>query len=214
MTHNYLVLIADIIASRQIVQRAAFDASLKKALDDLNARRQGELLSPYTVTIGDEIQAVFGRADHVFGDVFTILAAVYPRRMRFSFSAGELVTPINRERAIGMDGPAFHMARERMDELKKSGHLFDVAMAESAQDHALLRPVLELVSHEVKRWKRNRLEILALMMEGQTPHQIAERLGLSDQAVYKNIDAGALEVMVDIFAQVSQHCNRLIQAQP
>ena len=38
----------------------------------LNSQHR-ELLSPYTITLGDEFQAVFGRADSVFPDILAIM---------------------------------------------------------------------------------------------------------------------------------------------
>ncbi|MEX0623964.1 MAG: SatD family protein, partial [Saccharospirillum sp.] len=78
---NRLIVIADIVASREIADRTAVQRDLKMELDRLN-RQTDDLLSPYTITLGDEFQAVLGTAGRVFTDMLAIRAAVYPVRLR------------------------------------------------------------------------------------------------------------------------------------
>jgi len=40
-------------------------------------------------------------------DALTVLIALYPVEVRFSFAIGEISTAINTKQAIGMDGPLF-----------------------------------------------------------------------------------------------------------
>lgn len=67
--------------------RAALQRQLDGALQQLN-QRNAYLASPYTLTPGDEFQAVLNRADHLFHDICTLLAALHPQRIRFSMAAG------------------------------------------------------------------------------------------------------------------------------
>ena len=114
---KYLVLIGDIVASRRLPARAQFQRRMKCVLQALNSRRKS-LVSPYTLTLGDEFQAVYRDADTAFADVFGLMAEIAPVQARFALSVGEIVTPINPAQSIGMDGPAFHRARALLDRLK------------------------------------------------------------------------------------------------
>jgi hypothetical protein len=59
----HLVVIADIIASRQLPDRAQIQRRLRESLAARNAAHaEGDLLSPYTLTLGDGLQAVPARA--------------------------------------------------------------------------------------------------------------------------------------------------------
>jgi hypothetical protein len=73
------------------------------------------LISPYTITLGDEFQAVLKNARHLFGDIITILYVIYPTKIRFSIGIGDIQTPVNPNQAIGMDGTAFYNARTGID---------------------------------------------------------------------------------------------------
>jgi len=62
--------------------------------------------------LGDEFQAVFSGAQNIWSCIFVIESALHPVRFRFGLGVGGIDTAINRKQSIGMDGPAFHLARE------------------------------------------------------------------------------------------------------
>jgi hypothetical protein len=212
MPDKYLVLIGDIVNSKKIKDRIAFNAKFQQALSALNARNP-DILSPYTITAGDEIQAVFGSAVHVFRDAILILASIYPEKIRFSFGLGPLITPINPNQSIGMDGPAFYTARAGIDRLKKSGDLFHIS-GEGIPDLPLLQSCLQLLSFQIVDWKPNRLQTLIFLQEAASVKVIAEKLKVSEQAIYKTINAGALEVVIQLFAEISKYLDRGLMTLP
>ena len=105
-----IVVIADLVASRHVPQRTVFQRKLARVL--AKASREAEALaSPFTLTLGDEFQAVYRGANTLFADVCGLMAEIHPVRARFALGVGELTTRINPEQALGMDGPVFHQAR-------------------------------------------------------------------------------------------------------
>lgn len=199
LTEKRIALVADIVGSRKIQERIAFDEQLVGCLTDLSDHNP-HILSPYTL-IGDEVQAVFSSAASLFTDAVTILSTIHPVKMRFSYGVGTLIKPINPKQAIEMDGPAFYRARDGVNDLKETGYLFTV-VGEEVPQVDLVREALSLVSHEMQEWNENRLRTL-VMRQGNVPvKEIAEKLGISDKAVYKTIDAGALEVIMHLFDEI------------
>jgi len=198
LTEKRIALVADIVGSRSIRERMAFDQRLVRCLTSLSDRNP-HILSRYTL-IGDEVQAVYSGAASLFEDAVTILATIHPVKMRFSYGVGTLIKPINPEQAIEMDGPAFYRARDGVNALKETGYLFTVVGDVPRVD--LVREALNLVSHEMDEWNENRLRTLARRQDGVPVKEIAEELGISDQAVYKTIDAGALEVIMRLFDEI------------
>ncbi|MCW9706449.1 SatD family protein [Fodinibius salsisoli] len=205
-----LVLIADIESSKEIKEedREVLQDKLQDELKQLNETDQRPL-SPYTITLGDEFQAVFQNADGLFKHCFRILALLYPVRVRFSLGIGSIATPINEEQAIGMDGPAFHAAREGMEALKESGFLFNIYLEEGTNTEVnLINDSLQLLSHEVQKWRQNRLSIFYLLQEGYNYKEIADKLDISQPAFYKNKEAGALEVIRNLTNHISAIINQ------
>jgi hypothetical protein len=200
-----VVLIGDIIASRKIGDRASVQKKLNAAIRQMN-RKNSNLLSPYTITLGDEFQAVYARADHIFADLMNILLALYPEQVRFSIGIGSIDTPINKQQAIGMDGPAFYMARQGIEQLKSSGYLF-ITNGLLAEQQDIVNNSLFLVSHHVSKWKQSRLKVFQLLQQGLSVAAMTKNLDLSDKAIYKTIDQGELKVVHQLFLDIEQIIN-------
>ena len=207
-----IVLIGDIVSSKQITDRALIQERLSAALEGLNNRQDPDLASPYTITLGDEFQAVFDSADTLFCDAISILLALHPEQVRFSFGIGAIETPINPNRAIGMDGPAFYNARKGIEELKATPCLFNIAGMDASQA-TLVKQSLRLVSHNLCKWNRNRFQVMAMLCEGLPAKEIGDRVSISNTAVYKTIDAGALQIINQLFAEVTKLINENLEQQ-
>ncbi|MFN2373873.1 MAG: SatD family protein [Cyclonatronaceae bacterium] len=197
MTHA-IVLIGDLIESRKLSDRgrAATQKDLKNVLGQINRDAPG-ILSPLTITLGDEFQAVYQSAGSLFTHLWTIMAAIHPVYARFSVSAGAITTPINRKQAIGMDGPAFHAARDGVNILKNDEGLLRVNIP-NPEIERLMNASLMLVSKEMLSWNSNRFHILQKLGQGEEVSRIAADMGLSEVAVYKNRKAGALDVIHEL----------------
>ncbi len=196
-----ITVIGDLVASRQVGQRSVFQRRLAKALERTSggARR---LASPYTLTLGDEFQAVYRGAETLFADTLGLMAAIHPVRARFVFGVGELTTRINPTQALGMDGPAFHQARDALTALKVDERLLRIAGAEE-KPWVMGNHVLNLISHELEGWSRNRLLILAGLLQGKPVREIEAGLKISRVAVYKNIRAAALDDVAAICQELA-----------
>ena len=210
MSKKKIVVIADIVSSKRIIDRALIQKKLEEILERLNNRKDSNLVSPYTITIGDEFQAVFNDAETLFYDAILILSSIYPEQIRFCFSVGTIATPINPERAIGMDGPAFHNARKAIEELKATPYLFNVVGIKNSNIN-LAKQGLLLISHTLRTWKKSRFQVLAMLYENLPVKEIAEKIQLSDKAVYKTIDAGALRIIVRLFGETTKLINESLE---
>lgn len=199
-----LVVIGDLVNSRQVTDRSGLQARFVGAVEACNASST-ELLSPYTVTLGDEFQVVLAGASRLFVDLTTIAAELLgapdatshdptSASIRFSLAVGELTTPLNPAQAIGMDGPAFHAARAGIDQLKRSGDSFILSGIEPRLEE-LCNATFALISNTMSGWNSRRHWILAERMRGTEVAEIAERIGISAAAVYKNLTHGGVDIV-------------------
>lgn len=188
----HLVVIGDLVASRRIAARAKFQERLQRTLAEISAANAASLASPYTLTLGDEFQAVYLAGRGVFADLCRLRAACLPARPRLSLAVGALSTAVNPAQALGMDGPAFHAAREGIDTLKKSGGEFALG-GELPGDAATRDALIDLLAAATLTWKANRWTILAALLDGRAVPEIAEETALTEVAVYKNIRHARLE---------------------
>lgn len=197
----YVAVIGDLVASREITNRAAFQRRLSRLFAALSSRNPG-IVSPYTITLGDEFQALYANANHLFVDLVTILAHVHPFRLRLALGVGEITTAINDEHAIGMDGPAFHTAREVMEQLKtQDDTLLQTFVRQPGNGAAvdLLNRALSVVAELTRTWKRNTWAITRDEMSGKTVEETADTLSITTRAVYKNMRTNGVRSIVALF---------------
>jgi hypothetical protein len=203
-----LVLIGDIVASKRIKNRKEIQKKLQNLFKSFNNNK--EIISPFTITLGDEFQAVFSKADNIFKYLWEVLFVIYPVQVRFSFGIGDITTSINTVQAIGMDGPAFYNAREGLTELKQKAFLFNLVHNDEKKI-MLIKQVLFLLSHLTSGWKESRFKILSLLYDDMSVFEVAKKMKISDKAVYKNIDAGALANIISITKIISMEINNLLK---
>ena len=207
---KYLVLIGDIVASRRLPARAQFQRRIKGLLQGVNGRRKA-LVSPYTLTLGDEFQAVYRDAGTAFADVFGLLAEIAPVQARFALAVGEIVTPINPTQSIGMDGPAFHRARALLERLKVDRRLFGVSGSD-AKAWVLPSAALAVLSGQVEGWRENRLRLFARILAGEPAGEMARRTGITPRAVNKNIRAADLDEWERILDEITRLLNEELKS--
>lgn len=198
---KFIVVIGDIISSRKVENRNALQNKLLDVFNELNAPdHENHLVSPYTITLGDEFQAVYKQADYLFFDSTRILETVLPQKIRFSFGIGEISTELNREQSIGMDGSAFYFAREGILNLKnqRGNYKFNIYGLEDPELEKLFNNSLYLFSNLLEGWHRNRYYILRRTLAGRPVKEIAKELQLTETAVYMNLYDGSIREMIAI----------------
>ena len=107
----YLALIADVIDSKMVQERFDLQKQLEKTLQTMNELFGEFLASNFTLTLGDEFQALLKVDAPVFQIIDTLRSELTPTQLRFGIGLGEIVTDIDPLQSIGADGPAYWNAR-------------------------------------------------------------------------------------------------------
>ena len=107
----YLALIADVIDSKMVQERFDLQKQLEKTLQTMNELFGESLASSFTLTLGDEFQALLKVDAPVFQMIDTLRSLLTPTQLRFGIGLGEIVTDIDPLQSIGADGPAYWNAR-------------------------------------------------------------------------------------------------------
>ena len=170
-------------------------------------------LSRYTVTLGDEVQAVYRVAHGLIDHVLYYTGGVSPVRMRFAIGVGSISTPVNRELAIGMDGPAFHAARDGLERQKATGVGCAIWTADdwSGPDLAMAGLALQVLSVEVARWRPARWRVVRHLIEGKSETETAAALGIERQAVNEHVRRGAVRIVRNAGRQIDTELTRAVQ---
>ncbi len=202
---NYWVLIADIINSKEIKDRGKLQDDLVKYFSR-NNKKDNNIVSPYTITLGDEFQAVFKDFNTIVSDTLVFLDKFYPFKFRFAIAYNSISTKINKEQALGMDGPAFYNARKLINNLKKSKN--SIINISSSKHSQIYNKSLNLLFQYIAKWKPNTIKILTYMCQNYTIQQISEKINISSRAVYKAINTHNLEEFMGVIKQIETDMNK------
>ncbi len=113
MTH-YIAIIGDIIESKQVNNRAELQEAIQAAFDQVDSKYPNMIQSKFTLTLGDEFQALLKPSKEIF-KLLEELDYLIPVPFRYGLGYGTLSTDFDKEVSIGADGPAYWYAREAIE---------------------------------------------------------------------------------------------------
>lgn len=182
---------------------------LLKILNKVNTANTS-IVSPYTLTLGDEFQAVYNKPSNLFRDLIFIEKNLYPVKIRLSIAIGSITTSLNKKQAIGMDGPVFHIARDKINELKKSSYRY-VISTDDDKDLELYNSILKLISKNIDTWKPPRYGVLLAMLENKSIKEISKIVRIREQSVYKNIEAASIDILIKIYNSIETEFEKILK---
>lgn len=180
------VLLVDVVGSRDIEDRAAFETRLEDALEYVNDAERESISTPFTQMKGiDEFGGVLTEVSPVPDVVSRILDRIHPTRARFALASGDIDVGTGSETVAEMDGPAFHRASTLLDDIEESGLYVDVD-TEREIDGVFAAALNLLVIGREDLTERQVEVILAYERHG-TQARAGEELGLRQQAVSNSL---------------------------
>ncbi|EID83031.1 SatD protein [Streptococcus intermedius SK54 = ATCC 27335] len=199
----YIALIGDIIESKKIQDRAQVQQQLLRLMKELNWQYQDYLISPFTVTTGDEFQALFSPNSYMFQIIDQLSVAFSPYEIRFGIGVGEMVTEINKEQSIGSDGPAYWLAREAINHIHDKNDYginhISVFLADEEVTWTV-NAMLAACSFIQSKWTEVQYDVLKQLLteniydETFSHKEIARLLGITPSAFNKRIKASGLKI--------------------
>ncbi len=199
----YVALIGDIIESKKIQDRAQVQQQLLRLMKELNWQYQDYLISPFTVTTGDEFQALFSPNSYMFQIIDQLSVAFSPYEIRFGIGVGEMVTEINKEQSIGSDGPAYWLAREAINHIHDKNDYginhISVFLADEEVTWTV-NAMLAACSFIQSKWTEVQYDVLKQLLteniydETFSHKEIARLLGITPSAFNKRIKASGLKI--------------------
>ncbi len=113
----YVVLTGDLKSSRKIKDRMNAQEKLKNALKTINKRFSNVIIADFVVVGGDGFQGMISSPDYI-SDIYRLLFENIEHPFYLGIGIGDISTGLSRNVAE-MDGMAFHMAFEALEETKK-----------------------------------------------------------------------------------------------
>ncbi|MEQ8556891.1 MAG: SatD family protein [Henriciella sp.] len=181
------IFMGDVTGSRKL-SSAKVQASLETLTARANERFASLLLSPLTVTLGDEFQGVADSADTLVRLAFwfqeQILADRLSIQMHYSMVEGEIDTPINHDIAHGMLGEGLSRAREMLVRKDRSRPRYQIDL-EDAERTAVIRQLFAIMEDLEDRWNGKDFDYILALLSHESDAEVAEMFGKDRSQVYK-----------------------------
>ena len=199
----YLALIADVIDSKMVQERFNLQKQLEKALRKMNELFGDYLASCFTLTLGDEFQALLKVDAPVFQIIDTLRSELSPTQLRFGIGLGEIVTAIDPLQSIGADGPAYWNARAAINLVhQKNDYGNTQVYFSSGNDSKDLLVNALIASGEAIRsgWRGSQEEILLELLkrsvysETFSQQELAQSLAIQPSALSKRLKSSSIRV--------------------
>jgi hypothetical protein len=206
------VLLADLVASRAVPDRAALHRRVEEVLE--RANRQLRPVTPLRVTVGDEYQGAFATVGQA------LRAATW---LRVELAVGDPSVEVRHGVAWGTaqllrgdppveDGPAWWAARDAVEEAEAASRRPGSATRRTAYrrvdddgpDPALVEALLLCQDHLLGSLSSRSLRLLRGLLAGRSQAGLAEDEGVSASAVSQRVRRDGLATMVEVDAALGR----------
>ena len=174
-----VILMADIVGSSKRKGKALMN-DFKVAVALVNKKDKHRIVSPLTITLGDEFQGIIKNAQSALQIVFDLeqylMRLKSPFKLRYVIYEGEIETQLNRKNAYEMLGPGLTQARDALVALKSSRHRFNVSLKDKEVSEKLM---LGMVIYQgiVNRWTVAQQRVVSAFWEQLSDYRkVAKKL--------------------------------------
>ena len=185
MRQKLYVISGDVISSRRIRDKEAFQKKLEGICAGVNTAHAGDIYAGFKIIKGiDEIEGVLLNISGIYEIIASILEQLYPDSMRFAVALDYIDTAVETRDTAKMDGPAFHKASDIMDTLKKSGLMFEISTGDEIMD-TMISGEINLILLLKKKWSPKQHRVVSEYKKSGNQYEAAKALGITQQAVSK-----------------------------
>jgi hypothetical protein len=180
----------DIVASREIDDRASTQKKIAALLSNINAAHSDAIVVPFTITLGDEWQGLVANMEYALTIDFELRRSLRPLRVASGIGFGAIATAL-RARSAEMDGECFHRSRaalERAQQRKGSSAVVDTGYVDFDEPANALLLLLHAISEQ---WTDKQHETFVAYRRHGTESAAAAALGVSQPTVHQSL-AGAM----------------------
>jgi hypothetical protein len=186
-TLNY-ILMADIIDSSRKDQKGLME-QFAYIVSGVNKVCKKHILSPLTITLGDEFQGVAknlaGAAKLILALEEKLIAEKADFKLRYVLLQGRIETPINKELAYGMLGKGLTDARKSLQVMKEKQSRFWFEVKKNGLGDALNDCFLVYQSF-IDLWKKERhYELITHFLELKDYKEVAVKTGKTRSQIWK-----------------------------
>ncbi len=213
-----IAIIGDLIDSKQLKNRQQVQEQLQIALESINKQFQSDIISQFTLTLGDEFQGLLKVGAPVCFILDTLESYTSNLNIRYGIGIGDILTEINPKLSIGADGPAFWYAREALEYIHDNhdyGMSHTYLKLEEKKLH-LINDVFALCDHIKYSMTQTQKETLHFIIkegiysDSFDQKNVASKMNISDVSLYKRLKAGQIKLYLRSRLHLDQYLKEIL----
>ena len=196
MPFTHAVIMGDLVSSESAQSVKRLHVQFNKAVEAANASRQRDIVSPLTITLGDEFQGLTRSLTAAFEIARTLRIMLLAENIacRFVIGLANIETPVNRRTAWNMMGPGLAAAREKLDH-KQDPNAIRFSLPGEPVIEILLDAIGRSITEIQEGWTERQIElVVASEPDDQTAAAVAKKLRIALNTYYKIRRAGRLDL--------------------
>ncbi|MEK8179541.1 SatD family protein [Flavobacterium buctense] len=161
----YAILMADILDSGEKDSNKLM-LEFKSIVNYINENQRNNIISPLTITLGDEFQAIIDTVENAVNIIIEIEEFILSKglsfKLRYVLNFGKVETQINRQIAYEMLGKGLTDARKELNNLKNSESRFLIKLKkEEWRVEKMLNDTFRIFQYFIDSWKINEYKIVS-----------------------------------------------------
>lgn len=191
---SHAVVMGDLVSSEDTASVEILHARFNAAVQSANAAHQGDIVSPLTITLGDEFQGLCATLDGGLRVARDLRAQLLIAGIgcRFVVGAARVETPVNPAQAWNMMGAGLAGSRRRLAD-KRDANAYRFELRGEPELQALMEAVGAGLTETEDGWTPRQREVVLALRTESAAH-LADRLGMSAQTLYKIRRAGRFDL--------------------
>lgn len=217
---RYIAIIGDLVESRKIADRLSVQQKYVGILSEMNEQYASLIVSRFAISLGDEFQGVLGSAQRIMEILNTISVRLYPQKIRFGIGVGKIVTDLEPDRSIGMDGSAFWRARSAIEYIHDNndyGVSRTYVLGADGLNTGLINSSLAANDFIFSRMTPAQMQTFQELIKMGTAwsdfeqKQIAKRLNIAASSVFRRIKGSGLKIYLRNSKEISCAIQLLVE---
>lgn len=183
-----IIWMADIISSSKHEGNTLMK-DFTSLVETINGQYSDKILSPLTITLGDEFQAIIKSPQDALELLIhweeLSISMDFRFKVRHVILEGKIDTPINPQIAYNMLGPGLTSARKKLESLKGSDHRFYIEFRNKAKS-TLLNNAFIIYEELISNWHEERdYSIAEEYFRARDYKVVADKLGRNRSLIWK-----------------------------
>ncbi|HET8864060.1 MAG TPA: SatD family protein [Gracilimonas sp.] len=184
---KYFILMGDVVSSSSY-EAKSLHKELKILIQSCNKELRADILSPYTITLGDEFQGIATSLEASIKTLFFMeeecLKQELDFKLHYALHFGEIETEINPNIAYEMMGPGLTKAREMLTSKKRSRKRFEFDLSNKRESLQFSR-LFEVLDAIILSWKKEDYALILDMIKNENNAEVGEKHEKNRDQIWK-----------------------------